>query len=69
MAKVQMFFFTLIIAFSYMVLLVNLIMTKDATELNSFPELSDGLVALLGISAAGYLANKPGDKTKTVPKP
>jgi hypothetical protein len=69
MAKVQMFFFTLIIAFSYMVLLVTLIMTEDAAELSSFPELSDGLVALLGISTAGYLTNKPVDKTKTKPKP
>jgi hypothetical protein len=69
MAKVQMFFFTLIIAFSYMVLLVNLILNSDATELDSFPELSDGLVALLGISTAGYLANKPGDKTETKPRP
>lgn len=69
MAKVQMFFFTLIIAFSYMVLLVNLILNSDATELGNFPKLSDGLVALLGISTAGYLGNKTGDKTKTVPKP
>jgi hypothetical protein len=65
MAKVQMFFFTLIIAFSYMVLLVNLIMTTQPAGLNSFPALSDGLVALLGISSAGYLANKTYDKTKT----
>jgi hypothetical protein len=65
MAKVQMFFFTLIIAFSYMILLVNSIMTIDAAQLNSFPELSDGLVALLGISSAGYLTNKAIDHTKT----
>lgn len=65
MAKVQMFFFTLIIAFSYMVLLVNLIMTAEPAGLNSFPALSDGLVALLGISSAGYLTNKAVDHTKT----
>lgn len=65
MAKVQMFFFTLIIAFSYMVLLVNLIMTTEPAGLNSFPALSDGLVALLGISSAGYLTNKAVDHTKT----
>jgi hypothetical protein len=64
MAKVQVFFFTLIIAFSYMVLLVNLILNSEAPELGSFPKLDDGLVALLGISTAGYLGNKPGDKTK-----
>jgi hypothetical protein len=65
MAKVQMFFFTLIIAFSYMVLLVNLIMTVEPAGLNSFPALSDGLVALLGISSGGYLTNKAVDHTKT----
>ncbi len=64
-AKVQMFFFTIVIAFSYMVLLVNLIMTAEPAGLNGFPELSDGVVALLGISSAGYLTNKAPDKTKT----
>jgi hypothetical protein len=66
MAKVQMFFFALIIAFSYMVLLVNLIRTADPAGLNSFPALSDGLVALLGISSAGYLTNKVTDHTTTM---
>lgn len=64
-AKVQKFFFTIIIAFSYMVLLINLIMSTEPSNLNNFPELSDGLVALLGISAAGYLTNKVNDHTKT----
>jgi hypothetical protein len=64
MAKVQMFFFTLIIAFSYMVLLVNLIMTTQPSGLDGFPVLTDSVVALLGISSAGYLTNKTYDKTK-----
>ncbi len=63
MAKVQKFFFTLIIAFSYMVLLANLIITAEPAGLSSFPELSDGLVALLGISSAGYLTSKAPDRT------
>jgi hypothetical protein len=58
MAKVQMFFFTLIIAFSYMILILNLIMTKTPDQLDSFPQLTQGLVALLGISSAGYLTSK-----------
>jgi hypothetical protein len=65
MAKVQMFFFMLIIAFSYMVLLVNLIMTAQPSDLKNFPALSDGLVALLGISSGGYLTNKAVDHTKS----
>lgn len=65
MAKVQKFFFTLIIAFSYMVLLAQLIMKTDASLLTSFPALDDSLVALLGISSAGYLTDKVYDHTKT----
>jgi len=70
MAKIQMFFLTLIIAFSYAVLLFNMINTTTADILRTaspfnFPALSDSLVALLGISSAGYLANKTYDKTKT----
>jgi len=64
MAKVQMFFFTLIIAFTYMVMLFNLIRTTAPAEISRFPELSDSMVALLGISSAGYLANKTYDHTK-----
>jgi hypothetical protein len=70
MAKVQMFFFTLIIVFSYAVLLFNLMNTtstdifRTASPFN-FPALDNSLVALLGISSAGYLANKTYDKTKT----
>lgn len=61
MGKVQMFFFTLIAAFSYMVLLVNLIWTTNPVDLTSFPQLEQGIVTLLGISSGGYLANKvPG---------
>ena len=67
MAKVQMFFFTLIIAFSYMVLLANLVWTTSPVDLTSFPQLEQGIVALLGISSAGYLANKVPDHTKTAP--
>lgn len=66
MAKVQMFFFTIIAAIAYAVVLVNWIATKEPSALASFPELSDGLLAILGISHAGYLGNKMVDHTKTV---
>jgi hypothetical protein len=65
MSKVQMFFFTIVAAISYIVLLVNWIATKDPAGLTSFPQLSDGLIAILGISHAGYLTNKTIDHTKT----
>lgn len=65
MAKVQMFFFTLITALSYVVLLFNWIITKEPNALGSFPELSEGLVTILGISHTGYLGNKIIEHTKT----
>ncbi|MBI2998490.1 MAG: hypothetical protein HYY46_08575 [Deltaproteobacteria bacterium] len=65
MAKVQMFFFTLVAAVSYAVLLFQMIATKSPQELASFPILPDGLIAILGISHAGYLGNKIVDHTQT----
>jgi len=64
MSKVQMFFFTIIAALSYIVLLFNMIVAKDPAGLERFPEISDGLIAILGISHAGYLGNKIVDHTK-----
>lgn len=64
LAKVQMFFFTLIAAISYVVILFNWIVTKEPDALGSFPELSEGLIAILAISHAGYLGNKIVDHTK-----
>jgi hypothetical protein len=64
MGKVQMFFFTIIIAFSYMVLLVNLIWKTSPATVTSFPAVQQSVAALLGISTAGYLGNKAPDKTQ-----
>ncbi len=65
MAKVQMFFFTIIAALSYVIVLFNMIVTTDPKDLNSFPVLPEGLIAILGISHAGYLSDKAIDHTKT----
>lgn len=65
LAKVQMFFFTLIVALAYIAALYK-IMHKDgisASEFN-FPNLSEGMVGLLGISNASYLTNQSVDHTK-----
>jgi hypothetical protein len=65
MAKVQMFFFTVIAALSYAVLLYNSISTtKDIAGLG-FPLISTGFVAVLAISNGGYLTNKGIDQTAT----
>jgi len=64
MAKVQMFFFSLIAALSYVVLILDIIVSKTPKELASLPVLPEGLIAILGISHAGYLTNKTTDHTK-----
>lgn len=55
-AKLQMFFFTLIVAVSYGYLIFHGMFAapKDLV----MPAVSDGMIALLGISHAGYLGSK-----------
>jgi hypothetical protein len=57
MGKIQMFYFTLIIIFAYGSALAEMF-ESTLTWITQFPLLSAGTVALLGISHAGYLANK-----------
>ena len=62
-SKVQLFFFTIISALSYVVTLFNLLRSTDIpTEL---PILNDGLIALLTISHGAYLTHKTVDHTPT----
>lgn len=58
LAKVQMFFFTVVSSFAYAVALFQMFVASPAVELHAFPVVSDGLVAILGISHAGYLTSK-----------
>jgi hypothetical protein len=58
LSKVQMFWFTIIVAFAYLVEIYSLVATTHPALIRGMPELSEGLIALLGISHAGYLANK-----------
>lgn len=55
LSKVQMFYFTIIAALSYMVTLAAGI-KAGAASMDALPPLSEGMVALLGISHAGFLA-------------
>ena len=64
MARVQMFFFTMIAAISYAVVLWRQFRTAPLEQLNALPVLGDGLLAVLGISHAGYLMNKSVDHTQ-----
>jgi hypothetical protein len=67
LAKVQMFLFTLIAAAAYA---GTLWMTFNQSAgapggLENMPSLSEGLIALLGISHTGYLSSKGISHTKT----
>lgn len=61
LGKVQLFFFTAIAALTYAVALYARFKTNDAASLG-FPELSNGLIAILGISHATHLAAKIPDR-------
>lgn len=67
MAKVQMFLFTLIAAAAYSATLWATFKEGKSAPggLENMPGLSDGLIALLGISHAGYLSSKGVAHTKT----
>ena len=56
LGKVQMFYFTLVLVLAYGVQLGSLFLAGQFFE--SMPVLDSGMVALLGISHAGYLGNK-----------
>jgi hypothetical protein len=59
LGKVQMFFFTVIVAIAYVAALWDVLSQGAIYDANfAFPVLSDGMVALLGISNASYLAAK-----------
>lgn len=68
LGKVQMFYFTVIVAVAYIVALWSAMGGEDLYGGSfTFPAFSAGAVGLLGISNAGYLANKGVDHTKQTP--
>lgn len=72
LAKVQMFFFTLVLVLTYAVM-IGAMFSPAADAVNNpitkLPELDSSMITLLGISHAGYLANKaiPRDTPPTPP--
>jgi len=56
LAKIQMFFFTVLVVLSYAVAIAASL--RGATIPDYLPDVGDGMVTLLGISHAGYLAGK-----------
>ncbi len=64
--KLQMFFFTIVVAIAYAAQLFQLIAYGDLDMANvKLPEVNDGLLALMGVSNAAYLAGKGVDQTPT----
>lgn len=63
-SKVQMFLFTVVAALSYIFAAVKWVNNVDPEYLNNLPNVSEGLIAILGISHAGYLSAKTFDHTK-----
>jgi hypothetical protein len=57
LAKVQMFYFTLILVLAYGVALGAMFLS-DMSRVTTFPNLGQGVVVLMGISHAGYLVSK-----------
>jgi hypothetical protein len=65
LAKLQMFYFTLIALVAFVVMVFRALVSPNP-DLAHLPVLPDGLIAVLGISNAGYLTSKGIDHTKTV---
>ncbi len=66
LGKIQMFYFTLIVWFAYAVAIGSLF-NSSSGKITEFPDVSSGMVALLGISHAGYLANQAVPHTSQQP--
>ena len=66
LAKVQMFYFTVIAAICFFVMVVKQLVSTGS-DLSQLPLLPDGFVAILGISHAGYLTSKSISHTKSQP--
>ncbi len=66
MAKVQMFFFTIIVVVAYSILIyVTMIKTANTPDKLEFPQLTEGIIALLIISHGAYLTEKAVPSTPT----
>ena len=66
LAKVQMFYFTIIAAICFFVMVFKMLV-GGGSNLDHLPALPDGFVAILGISHAGYLSSKGVTRTQLQP--
>jgi hypothetical protein len=66
LAKLQMFYFTIIAAICHLVMVFKMLLSASP-DLSQLPSLPQGLVAILGISHAGYLTSKGINRTQSQP--
>ncbi|MCY4633954.1 MAG: hypothetical protein OXG04_05515 [Acidobacteria bacterium] len=57
LAKIQMFFFTILLLISYGVSVASLLIRSEAIP-DALPDVGEGMLALFGISQGGYLVDK-----------
>jgi len=57
LAKVQLFYFTVIVIGAYAIALASMFISSE-NAITSLPALDGGVIAMLGVSHAGYLTNK-----------
>lgn len=63
MAKVQMFFFTIVSALAYYLMVLQMTLGQAPANIDKLPIVPSGLLWILGISHAGYLGSKGIDHT------
>ena len=65
LSRVQMFFFTIVSLLAYGVAIGHkFTAVSSATPITDFPSLSEGIIALIGISHTGYLAAKAAPQSQ-----
>lgn len=65
-SKVQMFFFTVVVALAYLITLFRTMLAATTpAEIVAMPTLDPGLIFIIGISHVGYLGGKWPDKQPT----
>lgn len=57
LGKIQMFYFTVVVWFAYAIALISKL-KGGSPIIDAFPDVGSGMMTLLGISHAGYLANQ-----------
>lgn len=68
LSRLQMFLFTVVLVVAYAVALGNLFASvSNRTPITGFPNIDPSLVALLGISNAGYLGTKAAPNSQSDP--